>query len=281
MSVQHKFTRALYALVAFVVLASAATAHGADVTQLVPEKYKSAPVVIGTTATMPPVESVDSATSQIVGIEPDLARAIAKKLGVKVEIQNVAFDGLLAGMQAGRYDIAMSGLGDTVQRQQAMDFVDWYASGLQFVVLKGNPKKVAGLDTLCGLALGSVRASSQYRQVEAIAKNCGSKDTPLLATETSPSGLLLVKTARVDAFAVDAIAAPNYAKASPELEVVPGQHFPFVRGPAFAKSNVGLRDAWQAGLKAVIDSGEYDEILKRWGVPEVAYKKATINGGTE
>lgn len=281
MSVQHKFTRGIHGLAVFVAVACAGAAHGADITQLVPAKYKTAPVVIGTTATMPPVESVDSVTSQVVGIEPDLARAIAKKLDIKIEIQNVAFDGLLVGMQAGRFDIAMAGLGDTVQRQQAMDFVDWYASGLQFIVLNGNPKKVAELDTLCGLVLGAPRASSPYRQLEAIVKDCASKETPLLATETSPAGLLLVKTKRVDAFAVDSVAAPNYAKANPELELVPGQHFPLVRGVAFAKSNGGLRDAWQAGLKAVVDSGEYDEILKRWGVPDVSYKKVTINGGTQ
>ncbi|AJC21575.1 hypothetical protein RO07_15725 [Pandoraea pulmonicola] len=250
-----------------------------DLSGLVPEKYKGATVTVGTAATLPGVESVEPGTGRIVGVEPDLAYAVARKLGIKVEISNVAFDGLLASLQAGRYDVAMAGLADTVQRQQAMDFVDWYVSGLRLIVPKGNPKKVSGPGNLCGLTLGGARASTQLRQMERVAKDCGAKATPLVATDTTPAGLLLLNTGRVDVYAVDAMAAPGYVKAKPELELIAGEFFPLVRGVGFAKDNTGLRDAWQAGLKAVIDSGEYDEILKRWGMSGIAYKQATINGG--
>ncbi|WP_164934996.1 ABC transporter substrate-binding protein [Bradyrhizobium zhanjiangense] len=278
---QSKFGRVLCILSLFAGTTLSTSTFAADLTSLAPDKYKSAPIIIGTTATMPPVESVDPATGQVIGIEADLARAIGKKLSVNVDIQNVAFDGLLAGMQAGRFDIAMSGLADTVQRQQAMDFVDWYVSGVQLIVPKGNPKKVTSLETLCGHTLGGTRASTEFRRMEAVAKNCGSTETALVATENSPSGLLSLKAGRVDVFAVNFPSGMSYVQANPELELVPGQFKVIVRGVAIAKSNGGLRDAWQAGLKAIIDDGQYDEILKRWGAPDAAYKQATINAGTE
>ena len=261
---------------------SANLAAAADLPGMVPAKYKSAAIVIGTTATMAPVESVDSATGEIVGFEPEFARAIGRKLNVKIEIQNVAWDGLLAGMQAGRFDIAMSGITDSVQRQQAMDFVDWYSSGTKMVVAKGNPRKVNGLDTLCGLTLGGVRGTSFYKAMEAAASKCGSKETPLIATESTPAGVLLLKTGRADVLALDALASVGILKANPDLESATASRInPDIHGVAFAKGNAALRDAWQAGLKAIIESGEYDEILKRFDSSEVAYKKASVNAGAQ
>jgi polar amino acid transport system substrate-binding protein len=229
---------------------------------------------------MAPVESVDTATGEIVGFEPELARAIARRLNVKVEIQNVAWDGLLAGMQAGRFDIAMSGITDSPQRQQAMDFVDWYSSGAKLIVPKGNPKKVSGIDSLCGLTLAGVRATSFYKIMEAAAAKCGSKETPLIATDSTPAGLLLLKSGRADVLALDALASVGFLKVNPELESATENKLnPDIHGVAFAKTNAALRDAWQAGLNAIIDSGEYDAILKRFDSSDVAYKKATVNAG--
>lgn len=277
--IKAKFTQVLRcaALVGgAALLASAAAA--ADPASMVPAKYKSAPVIMGTTATMAPIESVDPATGQIVGVEPELARAVARKLNVKLEIQNVAWDGLLASMQSGRFDIAASGITDTMQRQQAMDFVDWYQSGSKLMVAKGNPKKVKGPETLCGLTLGAPRATTFYKALEAAASQCGSKVTPLVATESTPAGLLLLKSGRVDVLSVDALSAVGYLKSNPDLESATAEQENIgIRGVAFAKNNTALRDAWQAGLKAIIESGEYDEILKRFDASVLAYKKATIN----
>jgi polar amino acid transport system substrate-binding protein len=252
----------------------------ADLTNLVPGRYKTNPVVIGTTATMPPVESVDTATGKVIGFEADLAYAIGKKLGVKVEIQNVAFDGLLAGMQSGRFDIAMSGLADTVQRQQAMDFVDWYVSGVQLIVAKGNPKRVKNLETLCGLTLGGVRDATEYRVMQAVAARC-TQNTPLIPTENSPAGMILVKTGRVDVFCANFPSGARYVQANPDLELIPGQFKVVNRGVAFAKTNTQLRDAWREGLKAIIESGEYDQIMERWDAKSAIYKGATINVATQ
>jgi len=272
--------RALALAIMGLTMAFSSGVRSATLKDMVPEKYRDVPIVIGTTATMPPVESVDQQSGEVVGLEPDLAKAIAAKLGVQVQIKNVAFDGLLAGMQAGRFDIAMSGLADTVQRQQAMDFVDWYVSGVQLIVPKGNPKKVIALDSLCGLTLGGTRGSTELRRMEAVAKDC--KDhTPTVASENSPAGLLMLKTGRIDAYAVNYPSGEKYIANNPDAQLIPGQFKVVNRGAAFAKSNAQLRDAWQAGLKAVIESGEYDKILERWGASSASYKGATVNVATQ
>jgi polar amino acid transport system substrate-binding protein len=286
MSVQikAKFTRVLrrMALLGATAFLGNVAAAQANLTAMVPAKFKTAPVVVGMTATMPPVGSVDPATSEVVGIEAELARAVGRKLGVKVEIHNVAWDGLLASLPTGRFDLAASGITDTVARQQTMDFVDWYQSGAKLMVLKGNPKKVSGPESMCGLTLGAARATTFYRAMEAMAAKCGAKQTPVVATESTPAGLLLIKSGRVDVLAVDGLASIVYVKTNVDMDVLPGaQQNMTIRGAAFAKNNTALRDAWQAGLKAIIASGEYDEILNRFDASESAYKLATINAGTQ
>jgi polar amino acid transport system substrate-binding protein len=163
-----------------------------------------------------------------------------------------------------------------------MDFVDWYQSGAKLMVLKGNPKKVSGPESMCGLTLGAARATTFYRAMEAMAAKCGAKQTPVVATESTPAGLLLIKSGRVDVLAVDGLASIVYVKTNVDMDVLPGaQQNMTIRGAAFAKNNTALRDAWQAGLKAIIASGEYDEILNRFDASESAYKLATINAGTQ
>ncbi|WP_454692694.1 transporter substrate-binding domain-containing protein [Achromobacter aloeverae] len=267
------------ALAGLSFLIHAGNTAAAPLSDLVPEKYKHTPIVIGTTATMPPIESADPNTGEVLGVEPDLSRAIAAQLGVEIQIRNVAFDGLLAGMQAGRFDIAMAGLADTVQRQAAMDFVDWYASGIQLIVQKGNPRKITTLDSLCGLTLGGTRGATEFKLMETVAQGCA-KQTPTVASENSPAGLLMLKTGRIDVFASNFPSGARYVANNPEAELIPGQFKVSNRSAAFAKSNAKLRDAWQAGLKAIIQNGEYDKIMARWGTRDIAYKQATVNSAT-
>ena len=85
-----------------------------------------------------PVEYID-ANGKIIGIDPDLGTALGQKLGMKFIFHNATFDGLIPAVKSKRYDIVMSAMSDTKERQASLDFVDYFNAGTSILVQKGNP----------------------------------------------------------------------------------------------------------------------------------------------
>lgn len=155
---------------------SAPAAGGQSAKELVPQKVReSGELRMATSEGYPPMEMYKKGTQELTGVDPDLAEAIARRLGLKAKITNAAFDGLIPGLQGGRWDIAMSSLSDTAQRRQAVDFVDYFNAGGSVMVKKGNPEGITSLEDLCGkkvvLAKGSSNLAIGQRQNE----KCGDK----------------------------------------------------------------------------------------------------------
>ncbi len=94
------------------------------------------PLVMATNAQFPPYEYYEG--SEIVGIDAEIAAAIADKLGRPLEIEDVEFDSVLAGVQSGKYDMGLAGITVTPDRQQSMDFTDSYATGVQSIIVKDD-----------------------------------------------------------------------------------------------------------------------------------------------
>ena len=82
-----------------------------------------------TNATFPPYESYEG--NDIVGIDADIAKAIADKLGLKLEIQDMEFYSIITAVQSGKADLGLAGMTVTDERKQSVDFTDSYATGIQ------------------------------------------------------------------------------------------------------------------------------------------------------
>ena len=91
-------------------------------------------LVMATNAAFPPYEYKDG--DKIVGIDAEIAEAIAAKLGMKLEIMDVDFDVVLTGVSDGKYDMGMAGITVTPDRQINMDFSKSYATGIQVIIVK-------------------------------------------------------------------------------------------------------------------------------------------------
>lgn len=227
--------------------------------------------------------SMDSASgSNIVGFDPDLIEAIGKQLGVKVEIHPAAFDSLIAGVLAGRYDVTIGAMGDTKERQKSVSFVDYLNIGVAKVVKKGNPAQIESDSDLCGkkvaVLTGGYPQTTLVPKQSAACTKAGKPAVHALSFSDVGSAVVALQSGRADCLYDDTAAAGYLMKTAGDKFEQVGESQTLARtGIAFAKDDEQLGNAIEAGLRAVMDSGEYAEIAKRWNLTAEMLSKPSIN----
>jgi polar amino acid transport system substrate-binding protein len=251
---------------------------------MLPDAIKSAGTVrVASGVSFPPMEFFDADNKTVLGFDADLGAALGQVLGVKFDFQNTNFDGILGGLNAGRYDLALTSMIDKKERQQTADFVDYLKSGVTFMVAKGNPKGITDKLGLCGKTAAVEKSSTGDLSVDDITKECTAAGKPAVKKQPFPdqaSAVQALQSGRADAVvALDLTLAYN-VKTSPEAFQVDAKPFGTLPvGIPVPKNNPKLRDAVQAALKKVIDSGTYDTLLAKWNLQNQALKGAPINSG--
>jgi polar amino acid transport system substrate-binding protein len=257
--------------------------------QLPSSIQRSKTIKVGSDIEYPPIEFFKEGTEQVQGVDYDIGQALGEKLGVTVKfINDTDFAGLITSMRAGRFDIIMSAMNDTKERQgKGADFIDYLRAGSGILVKKGNPKGIKGLDDLCGNTVAVQKGTVQETDIlEPLKATCSAagKSLTVLTFEKDSDAVQQVKNGRAVANLEDSPVAGYNAKTSGDgndFEVVPGDVGDIgLYGIAVSHDAPELRDALQAALKAIIADGTYDSILANWGVTQNAYKKASINGGS-
>ncbi|MEV6207583.1 ABC transporter substrate-binding protein [Kitasatospora sp. NPDC051914] len=261
-----------------------------------PERIRTAGVLkIASDLNYAPVE-FKASDGSAVGIDPDIATAVGKQLGVKVEISDTAFDKLIPGLQAKEFDVAMSAMTDNRQRREGtddsgkqvnpgVDFVDYFIAGTSILVPQGNPDKIGKLDDLCGHTVALQRGTTQAAIVERQVGACARAHKPLTVNlfDNDSEALAELAAGRADADLNDyPVAAYVAAKGGPngtKFEVVGAQLQPSPYGIAVSKENTELRDVLVKAINQLIRTGEYENILKKWEVSGGAVQNAVVNGG--
>ncbi|WP_351232542.1 ABC transporter substrate-binding protein [Streptomyces sp. NPDC002133] len=260
-----------------------------------PKKYQDAGVIkVGTDAAYAPMEFEEG--GKIVGIDPDIAAALGKELGVKFEFTSGTFDGLISSLNTGRQDVVMSAMSDTKARQEGLDdkgkktgegvdFVDYFNSGVSLLVKKGNPAKITSLDDLCGKKVAVQRGTIYEDTFKAQATKCekdGKGKLTIEAFDTDAEAQTRVKSGGAVADLNDYPVAAHIAKTAGggnDFEVAGNQTEAGPFGIAVDKDNTQLRDALKEALDAIIKNGEYAKVLEKWDVKNSAVTEATINAG--
>jgi polar amino acid transport system substrate-binding protein len=265
---------------------TAATAGPAALFSNLPADIQTAKEIkVGSDVSYAPIEFFQTGTQQVDGVDYDIGQAIGAKLGVKFTFVNTTFDGLFPALQAKRFDIVMSSMTDKKSRQATVDFVDYFTAGTAILVQKGNPKKISSLDDLCGKTVALEKGTTQADVADSQSQKCtsGGKQTiNVLKLDKDTDALQQLKIGRSDADMNDypvAIYNTQTSGGGNDFEVAGSQFASAPYGIAVPKANTKLRDAIQAGLKAVISDGTYDRILAKWHVTDGALKTAAINGG--
>ncbi|GAA2631625.1 ABC transporter substrate-binding protein [Streptomyces vastus] len=271
------------------------SASAAPLADKLPKEIRDAGVVkVGSDIAYAPVEFKDS-SGKTVGIDPDLAAAMGKQLGVKFEFENGTFDTLITGLRSDRYDIAMSAMTDTKDRQEGVDsetgkkvgegvdFVDYFTAGVSIYTKKGDDQGIKTWSDLCGKKIVLQRGTVSEDLAKAEAKKCtGGKTITIEAFDNDQQAQTRLRAGGADAGSSDFPVAAYAVKTSGggnDFQLVGEQVEAAPYGIAVAKDQTQLRDALKAALDAVIANGEYDKIIKKWGVEDGAVKEATINGG--
>ncbi len=291
-------TAAIAAVAALTLLTGAACGDSSDdgtaaggalssIGQKLPESIAKAGVInVGSDVAYAPVEFFEEGTQNVVGIDIDLCNAMAAKLGegFTCKFINTTFDGIIPALQAQRFDIIMSALSDTEERQAAIDLIDYFNAGTSILVARGNPLGIQTLDDLCGRTIGLQRGTIQEGLANEQKTKCqgNGSDLEVLTFDKDTDALLALKAGRSVADMNDfPVAAYNARTAGggDDFEVVGEQLGAGPYGIGVRKEDVGLRDALREALMAIVADGTYDDVLAKWDVTEGALKTATINGG--
>lgn len=253
-----------------------------------PAQYKAKGLNVGSEIPYAPMEFYD-ANQKPIGFEVDLLTAIAGKLGTTVTFHNQAFDTIIASLQSGKHDLAVSSMSDTTDRQAVLNFVDYFQGGASLIVPAGNPGKVTGLAGLCGTSVTTESASWEVDILASASKTCtdaGNKPITTLALPSDVDCQNAVRAGRAVGYLSDSQAAAYTAKVAGggkyfELVVdptAPNGYESGLLGVGILKTNTGLTKAIQLATQSLIDDGSYAKLLTKWNLESFAVPSATVNG---
>jgi polar amino acid transport system substrate-binding protein len=265
--------------------------QAADIAALVPEAIKSKGTIkIATDASYAPNEFSTDGGKTFQGMDIDLGNAIGKVLNLKVTFVNTPFDGILAGLAAGKYDLGMSSFTDNPEREKTVDFVTYFKAGTSIAVKKDNPLGIKSADDLCGKKVaaekGTVQLDSLTKDIvdgaPTLRGTCKKNGKPVpvavpLPDQNAVNSALIA--GRAEAFTADSPVVEYQVKVTngaieqggTATDVAP-------YGIAISKRSGALKDAVQKAVQKLMDDGTYTTIMQTWGLTGGAIDQAKING---
>jgi polar amino acid transport system substrate-binding protein len=236
-----------------------------------PETVRQAGVLkVAASMTWPPYISLDS-SGEPEGIDVDVAKLLAAKLGLKPEFTNIKFPTILPSIQTGRFDLAVGQIGLSPERVAVMGFVPYEISGLSLLVRKTDSN--IDVNDLCGHELAVTTGSWQVAIVEDLSTKCVSASKKAIATDIypdTPSSYMAVANGRGEGFLVGRAVGMHLAKGVDQLKMAPGDLMDSkaVSGLMLKKENQELRAALAKALESALDDGSYQSIFDKYSVPE-------------
>ncbi len=223
------------------------------------DQIKEAGVLrIGTEGTYAPFTYHDS-TGALVGFDVEIGREIAERLGVEAEFVEGPWDGLIAGIDANRYDVVINQVGITEERQAKYDFSDPYIASKAALVVRGDNTEIQGFEDLAGKRAAQTLTSNYGKMAEEYGAE-------LVGTEGFDQSIALVLQGRADATINDSLSFFDFKKQQPDADVkiVATEAGADFSGVLLAKGKPELVEAINAALADIKADGTYAEISERY-----------------
>jgi polar amino acid transport system substrate-binding protein len=265
---------------------SAPTAANAAVAKLVPGTIKSkGTLTVAADATYPPDEAIASDGHTVVGMDPDLVKALAAVMGLKANVMNVTFDSIIPGLAAGKYDIGASSFTDNKLREKTVNFVDYASVGESFYTKTQGGTNIASIADICGKTVAVEKGTTEQSDASAQGAKCKSAGKPGVTVLTFPDqngANLAVSSGKAQLGFADTPPAIYLTKKSGgRFKLVGAQYATAPYGLAIPKGTT-LDRAVLAAMKVLVSNGTYAKIFQKWGLKgsEISASQVKINGAT-
>ncbi len=212
---------------------------------------------VGTEAAYPPFEMKD-AEGGITGFDVELVRAVALEAGLTAEFVDQPFDGLIPGLQQGKYDAAVSAMTITAERAQVVDFTDGYYDAGQVIAVREGETGIRGLEDLRGRTIAVQGNTTGHRAAERV------EGATVKSFESIDPAFLELQAGRADAVINDDPTTFLYAKEHRGIRIVGKPFTEEQYGIAVRKGNGDLLRRLNEGLRRVRSSGAWDRLRARW-----------------
>ena len=243
-------------------------------------------LVMATNAAFPPYEYKDG--DKIVGIDAEIAAAIAEKLGMKLEIVDVDFGAVLTGVAEGKYDMGMAGITVTDKRKESMDFSNTYATGIQVIIVKdgsaistlddlwnfdenGDPVSLKNPDIKIGVqqdTTGDIYSSSAISGwgFNDLNDDESIKTDRVVRYKTGAEAISALKTGKVDCVIIDNEPAKSFVAANDGIHILEGDNEYAIEDYAICvdKGNTELLNKINQALADLKADGTIDRIINKY-----------------
>jgi polar amino acid transport system substrate-binding protein len=226
-------------------------------------------LTVAADATYAPNEFIASDGHTVLGMDADLATALAQAMGLKANVQNVTFDSIIPGLAANKYDLGMSSFTVTREREKTVDFVTYAIAGTSFFVKSAGGPNVKSLADLCGLKVAAERGTTQASDAQAQDKKCKAAGKPGVSVQVFPDQNavnLALSSGRADVDMSDSPpAAYAVEQSNGQFKLTGKQYGVAAYGIAIPKGN-GLAKPVLDALKKLMADGTYQKIFTYWGL---------------
>ena len=214
-------------------------------------------LTMSTNAAFPPYEmTTDSGDFE--GIDIEVAGAIAEKLGLELQVDDMDFDAALLAAQSGKSDIVMAGVTVTDERQKVMDFSDTYAEGIQSIIVPED-SDIATADDLSGKTIGTQRGTTGYLYCT---DDFGEEN--VIAYDNGLTAVQALNNGQVDAVVIDNAPAQEFVAANPGLKILDTAYAQEDYAIGVAKGNTQLLDAINGALEELQADGTLQAIVDKY-----------------
>ena len=214
-------------------------------------------LVMATNAEFPPYEYHDG--GEIVGIDAEIAKAIADELGMELEIEDIAFDSIIPEITSGKADMGLAGMTVTEDRKQSVDFTDTYAKASQKIIVKED-SAIACPDDLTGVIVGVQQGTTGDIYVSDLEAD----GTTVERYNKGFEAVQALSQGKIDAVVIDGEPAKTFVAQTEGLKILEESFTDEEYAIAVKKGNTELLEKINGALKTLKDNGTLDEIVAKY-----------------
>ena len=214
-------------------------------------------LVMATNAEFPPYEYHDGGV--IVGIDAEIAKAIADELGMELEIEDIAFDSIIPEITTGKADMGLAGMTVTEDRKQSVDFTDTYAKASQKIIVKED-SAIASPDDLTGVIVGVQQGTTGDIYVSDLEAD----GTTVERYNKGFEAVQALSQGKIDAVVIDGEPAKTFVAQTEGLKILEESFTDEEYAIAVKKGNTELLEKINGALKTLKDNGTLDEIVAKY-----------------